>query len=37
MSETKEQNDKRPNSDGIGPTKSFDGTVIGPGALVKGQ
>ncbi|MHC4546994.1 MAG: hypothetical protein ACYSYL_21190, partial [Planctomycetota bacterium] len=30
MSKTKEQNNKRPNSDGFGTTKSFGGSVIGP-------
>ncbi|MHC4597127.1 MAG: hypothetical protein ACYS19_19550 [Planctomycetota bacterium] len=31
MSKAKEQINTRPNSDGFGPTKSFDGSVIGPG------
>jgi probable HAF family extracellular repeat protein len=31
MSKAKEQNNKRPDSDGFGATKAFDGSVIGPG------
>ncbi len=34
MSEAKEQNDKRPNSDGVDPTKSYDDSVIGPGGQI---
>jgi len=34
MSEAKEQDDKRPNSDGVDPTKSYDGSVIGPGGQI---
>ncbi len=34
MSEAKEQNNKRPNNDGAGPTRSLDGSVIGPGSQI---
>jgi len=34
MSKAKEQNDGRPNSDEVGPTKSFDGTEVRPGGQI---
>ena len=34
MSEAKEQNDKRSNGKGAGPTRSFDGSVLGPGSQI---
>jgi len=34
MSEAKEQNNKRPKGEGIGPTQSFDGSTPGPGAQI---
>jgi len=34
MSEAEEQNRKRPDNNGAGPTKSFDDTVVGPGSQI---
>ena len=34
MSETKEQNNKQPNGKGAGATRSFDGSVLGPGGRI---
>ncbi|MHC4507779.1 MAG: serine/threonine-protein kinase [Planctomycetota bacterium] len=34
MSEAKEQNNKRPKSEGAGPTRSFDSSVTGPGSQI---
>ncbi|MHC4432238.1 MAG: protein kinase domain-containing protein [Planctomycetota bacterium] len=34
MSKAKEQNDKRPDGEGAGPTRSFDGSVTGPGSQI---
>jgi serine/threonine-protein kinase len=34
MSKAKEQNNGRPNGDDVGPTKSFDGTQVGPGGQI---
>ncbi len=34
MSEAKEQNNKRPKGEGIGPTRSFDGSTPGPGVQI---
>jgi len=34
MSKAKEQNDKRPNGKGAGPTRSFDGSMPGPGSQI---
>jgi serine/threonine protein kinase/tetratricopeptide (TPR) repeat protein len=34
MSEAKEQNNKRSNGKGAGPTRSFDGSVLGPGGQI---
>ncbi len=34
MSEAKEQNNKRPNNKGAGPTRSFDSSVTGPGSQI---
>ncbi len=34
MSEAKEQNNKRSNGKGAGPTRSFDGSVLGPGRQI---
>jgi len=34
MSEAKEQNNKRPKSEGAEPTKSFDGSIVGPGVQI---
>ena len=34
MSEAEEQNDKQPNGKGAGPTRSFDGSVVGPGRQI---
>jgi hypothetical protein len=34
MSDTEERNNKRPNRNGAGPTRSFDGSVIGPGGQI---
>jgi serine/threonine protein kinase/tetratricopeptide (TPR) repeat protein len=34
MSEAKEQNNKRSNGKGAGPTRSFDGSVLGPGEQI---
>jgi serine/threonine protein kinase/tetratricopeptide (TPR) repeat protein len=34
MSEAKGQNDKRPNDEGAGPTRSFDSSVTGPGSQI---
>ena len=34
MSEAKEQNDKQPNGKGAEPTRSFDGSVVGPGRQI---
>ena len=30
MSDAEERNDKRPNSEGVGPTRSFDGSTARP-------
>ncbi|MHC4172663.1 MAG: protein kinase domain-containing protein [Planctomycetota bacterium] len=34
MSKAKEQNNKRPNGEGVGPTRSFDNSVKGPGSQI---
>ncbi|MHC4191708.1 MAG: protein kinase domain-containing protein [Planctomycetota bacterium] len=34
MSKAKEQNNKQPNGEGAGPTRSFDSSVTGPGSQV---
>jgi serine/threonine protein kinase len=34
MSEAEEQNNKRPNGKGAGPTRSFDGLTPGPGSQI---
>ena len=34
MSEAKEQNIKWSNGKGAGPTRSFDGSVLGPGSQI---
>jgi len=34
MSEAKEQNNRRSNGKGTGPTRSFDGSVLGPGEQI---
>ncbi|MGD8500557.1 MAG: protein kinase [Phycisphaerales bacterium] len=34
MSEAKQQNNSRPNGDGVGPTRSFDSSVVGPGGQI---
>ncbi len=34
MSEAKEQNNKRSNGKGAGPTRSFEGSVLGPGGQI---
>ncbi len=34
MSGSEERNDKRPEGNGAGPTRSFDGSVIGPGGQI---
>jgi len=34
MSKAKKQNDKRPNGEGAGPTRSFDSSVTGPGGQI---
>jgi len=34
MSEANEQNHIRPNGNGVGPTRSFDGMVVGPGGQI---
>jgi TolB-like protein/Tfp pilus assembly protein PilF len=34
MSEAEEQSNKRPNGKGAGPTRSFDGSVVGPGSQI---
>jgi serine/threonine protein kinase len=34
MSGAEERNDKRANSDGAGPTWSFDGSTVGPGGQI---
>ena len=34
MCEAKEQNDTRPNNDGVGRTKSSDGSAVGPGGQI---
>ncbi|MHC4509225.1 MAG: protein kinase domain-containing protein [Planctomycetota bacterium] len=34
MSEAKEQNNKRPEGGGAGPTRSFDGSAAGPGSQI---
>ncbi|MHC4192233.1 MAG: serine/threonine-protein kinase, partial [Planctomycetota bacterium] len=34
MSKAKEQNNKRPNGEGAGPTRSFDSSVTGPGSQI---
>ena len=34
MSKAKEQNDKQPKGKGVGPTRSFDGSVVGPGRQI---
>ncbi|MHC4627144.1 MAG: protein kinase domain-containing protein, partial [Planctomycetota bacterium] len=34
MSEAKERNNKRPNGEGAGPTRSFDGSGVGPGGQI---
>jgi len=34
MSKAQEQNNEQPNGKGAGPTRSFDGSVIGPGATI---
>jgi serine/threonine-protein kinase len=34
MSEGKEQNNRRPKGKGTGPTRSFDGSVVGPGGQI---
>ncbi len=34
MSKAKKENNKRPNGDGAGPTRSFDSSVTGPGSQI---
>jgi len=34
MSEAKEQNNTRPNNNGVGRTKSSDGSAVGPGGQI---
>ncbi len=34
MSDAEERNDKESNAKGAGPTRSFDGSVIGPGGQI---
>ncbi|MHC4539198.1 MAG: hypothetical protein ACYTEK_02925, partial [Planctomycetota bacterium] len=34
MSEAKGHNDKRPKGNGVGPTRSFDSSVTGPGSQI---
>ena len=34
MSKAKKQNNKRPNGEGAGPTRSFDSSVTGPGSQI---
>ncbi|MHC4536430.1 MAG: protein kinase domain-containing protein, partial [Planctomycetota bacterium] len=34
MSEDEEQNKKRPKGKGAGPTRSFDGSIVGPGSQI---
>ncbi|MHC4744141.1 MAG: protein kinase domain-containing protein, partial [Planctomycetota bacterium] len=34
MSEAKEQNNKRPKAEGVGSTRSFDGSNVGPGGQI---
>jgi len=34
MSKAKEQNNKRPNGEGVDPTRSFDSSVTGPGSQI---
>ncbi|MHC4170743.1 MAG: hypothetical protein ACYSWQ_27715, partial [Planctomycetota bacterium] len=34
MSKAKKQDNKRPDGDGAGPTRSFDGLTLGPGSRV---
>ncbi|MHC4260713.1 MAG: hypothetical protein ACYSTF_09950, partial [Planctomycetota bacterium] len=34
MGKAKEQNNERPNGEGAGPPRSFDGSALGPGSQI---